>query len=181
MEEGARKETRRKGLSRVARWSNHPKTLSWNCLWALFYPRGTANCPPLQNSRRNFAAFRIKSAGLKPLLLSLSRSRSWYLSFSLSHTNRYDRTSSKRRDWTEKNRPPPSNRRPLNSETCIAEKNLTRIRIPRSCLSRVFSKLVVEILDKLSFPRICFHLTRDESWDLLSREGCHVKILISSD
>lgn len=88
MEEGARKETRphtrRKGLSRVARWSNHPKTLSWNCLWALFYPRGTANCPPLQNSRRNFAAFRIKSAGLKPLPLSLSNSLAPDLDISLS-------------------------------------------------------------------------------------------------
>lgn len=85
MEEGARKETRRKGLSRVARWSNHPKTLSWNCLWALFYPRGTANCPPLQNSRRNFAAFRIKSAGLKPLPLSLSLQILISLFLSLAH------------------------------------------------------------------------------------------------
>lgn len=109
----------------MARWSNHPKTLSWNCLWALFYPRGTANCPPLQNSRRNFAAFRIKSAGLKPLSLSLD------LSISLSLLRIVERNSPRGervRDWTEKNRPPRSNRRPLNSETCIVahrEKTLT--------------------------------------------------------
>lgn len=180
MEEGARK---RQGGRGYREWRGDP-IIPRRCheiaseLYSIRVARPIAR--PSRTLEETLLHFGLSRPGLN-LSFSLSRSRSWYLSFSLSHTNRYDRTSSKRRDWTEKNRPPPSNRRPLNSETCIAEKNLTRIRIPRSCLSRVFSKLVVEILDKLSFPRICFHLTRDESWDLLSREGCHVKILISSD